>query len=318
MGAILGLMWLESLSVFAVDLYFSSRELPPAELMGAAAFMAIHAHWRVMIDLALLSLFAGLYSVPMYALIQLRSLPTHRARIIAANNILNALFIIVSSVTAGALLGAKFSIPQIFLFVGLANAVVAVYIFMLVPEYLLRFVAFMVSRCIYRFKVTGDDSIPTQGAAVLTCNHVSFIDPVLLMAASPRPIHFVMDHRIFKTPVLGWFFKLAKAIPIASRAEDPVLYEAAFEAAAKVLREGDLLAIFPEGGLTKNGELQEFKGGIMKILDNAKRDGVDAPVIPMALTNLWGSFFSRVEGQAMAKPFRRGFGSRVGLNVGAA
>jgi 1-acyl-sn-glycerol-3-phosphate acyltransferase len=136
------------------------------------------------------------------------------------------------------------------------------------------------------------------------------------MAASPRPIHFVMDHRIFKMPVLGWFFRLAKAIPIAPRAENPVLYEAAFEAAARVLRDGDLLAIFPEGGLTKNGELQAFKGGIMKILENAERDGLQPPVIPMALTNLWGSFFSRVEGHAMSKPFRRGFGNRVGLHVG--
>ena len=208
---------------------------------------------------------------------------------------------------------------DLFLFVGLANAVVAFYIFMLVPEYLLRFIAFMVSRCVYRFKITGDYNLPTEGAAVLTCNHVSFIDPVLLMAASPRPIYFVMDHRIFKMPVLGWFFKLVKAIPIASRAEDPVMYEAAFEAAAKVLREGDLLAIFPEGGITKDGELQPFKGGIMKILDNAKRDGVDAPVIPMALTNLWGSYFSRVEkGNAMVRPFRRGVFNRVGLNVGGA
>ena len=307
------------MSVFAVDLYFSSRGLPPAELMGVATFMAIHAHWRVMIDLALLSLFAGLYSVPMYALIQLRSLSTHRARIIAANNILNALFIIVSSVLAGALLGAKFSIPQVFLFVGLANAVVAFYIFMLVPEYLLRFIAFVMSRLVYRFKVTGDENIPVAGAAVLACNHVSFIDPVLLMAASPRPIHFVMDHRIFENPLLGWFFKLAKAIPIASRSEDPALYEAAFEAAAKVLREGDLLAIFPEGGLTKDGEVQAFKGGIMKILDNAKRDGIEVPVIPMALTNMWGSFFSRAEqGSAMVRPFRRGMFNRVGLNAGAA
>jgi len=120
-------------------------------------------------------------------------------------------------------------------------------------------------------------------------------------------------------PVLGWLFRLAKAIPIASRTEDPVLYEAAFEAAAKVLRDGDLLAIFPEGGITKNGELQAFKGGIMKILENAERDGLQVPVVPMALTNLWGSFFSRVEsGTAMSKPFRRGFFNRVGLNVGAA
>ena len=305
------------MSVFAIDLYFASRSMPAADLMGVGSFLAQHYHWRVMADLALLSLFAGLYSVPMYALIQLRSQPTHRARIIAANNILNALFMIVSSILAGALLGAGFTVPQIFLFVGLANAVVAFYIFMLVPEYLLRFVAFLVSRLVYRFRITADHNIPTSGAAVLTCNHVSFADPVLLMAASPRPIYFVMDHRIFRTPVLGWFFKLAKAIPIAPKSEDPVLYEAAFEAAAKVLRDGDLLAIFPEGGLTKNGELQAFKGGIMKILENAERDGLDVPVIPMALINLWGSFFSRAEkGVAMAKPFRRGVWSSVGLNVG--
>ena len=306
------------MSVFAVDLYFASRGLGASPVINLSVFIAQPAHWRVMADLMLLSLFAGLYSVPMYALIQLRSQSTHRARIIAANNILNALFMIVSAILAGALLKAGFTVPQIFLFVGLANAVVAFYIFLLVPEYLLRFIAFMISTCMYRFKVTGDHHLPTQGAAVLTCNHVSFIDPVLLMAASPRPIYFVMDHRIFKMPVLGWFFKLLKAIPIASRTEDPVLYEAAFEAAAKVLRDGDLLAIFPEGGLTKDGELQLFKGGVMKILENAKRDGVDAPVIPMALTNLWGSYFSRVEGAAMTKPFRRGFFSRVGLKVGSA
>jgi 1-acyl-sn-glycerol-3-phosphate acyltransferase len=311
------------MSVFAVDLYFASRGLPPAPIMGVAGFIAQPAHWRVMLDLALLSLFAGLYSVPMYALIQLRSQPTHRARIIAANNILNALFMIVSAILAGALLKAEFSIPQIFLFVGLANAVVAFYIFMLVPEYLLRFVALIASRCIYRFKVQGDDNIPAQGAAVLTCNHVSFIDPVLLMAASSRPIYFLMDHRIFNMPVLGWLFRLAKAIPVAPRAENPAAYEAAFEAAAKVLREGDLLAIFPEGGITRDGQLQPFKGGVMKILENAQRDGLTVPVIPMALTNLWGSFFSRAElvnGRrvAMVRPFRRGVFSRVGLNAGVA
>ncbi|RYX96777.1 MAG: MFS transporter [Comamonadaceae bacterium] len=306
------------MSIFAIDLYFASRGLPASDIMGLSAFIAKPAHWRVMVDLALLSLFAGLYSVPMYALVQLRSQATHRARIIAANNILNALFMIASSLLAGLLLGAGFSVPQIFLMVGIANAVVAAYIFLLVPEYFLRFVAFMVSRLVYRFRINGDRHIPVHGAAVLACNHVSFVDPVLLMAASPRPIYFVMDHRIFKMPVLGWIFRLAKAIPIAPRHEDPELYEAAFEAAAKVLREGDLLAIFPEGGLTKNGELQEFKGGIMKILENAERDGLDVPVIPMALNNLWGSFFSRVEkGTAMVKPFRRGFCSRVGLNVGA-
>jgi 1-acyl-sn-glycerol-3-phosphate acyltransferase len=306
------------MTVFAVDLYFASRALPPAAEMGLGAFVGSAAHWRVMADLALLSLFAGLYSVPMYALIQLRAQATHRARIIAANNILNALFMIASAVIAGALLKAGFTIPQIFLFTGLANALVAAYIFLLVPEYFLRFVAWVLSRVIYRFKVRGDEQIPAEGAAVLVCNHVSFIDAVLLMAASPRPIRFMMDHRIFRVPVLGWMFRLARAIPIAPQKDDPAVYEAAFERAAQVLREGDLLAIFPEGAITRDGQLQPFKGGVMKILERAAADGLQVPVVPMALTNLWGSFFSRVEqGTAMVRPFRRGMFNRVGLNVGA-
>ena len=306
------------MSVFAIDLYFASRALPPSEVLTLAAFAAQPAHWRVMADLLLLSLFAGLYSVPMYALIQMRSQPTHRARIIAANNILNALFMIASAVLAGALLSAGFTVPQIFLFTGIANAVVAFYIFLLVPEYLLRFVAWVLSRCIYRFKVRGDEHIPTEGAAILACNHVSFVDAVLLMAASPRPIYFIMDHRIFRIPVLGALFRLAKAIPVAPQKDDAATYEAAFERAAQVLKDGDLLAIFPEGGITRDGQLQPFKGGIMKIIERARADGVEAPVVPMALTNLWGSFFSRIEqGGAMVRPFRRGMFNRVGLNVGA-
>ncbi|TMH08970.1 MAG: MFS transporter [Betaproteobacteria bacterium] len=300
------------MSVFAIDLYFASRALPPSAVMGLAAFVAQTAHWRVMMDLALLSLFAGLYSVPMYALIQLRAQPSHRARIIAANNILNALFMIASSVIAGVMLKAGFTVPQVFLATGIANALVAFYIFLVVPEYLLRFVAFIASRCIYRFKVRGDENIPAEGAAILVCNHVSFIDAVLLMAASPRPIRFIMDHKIFAVPVLGTFFRLGKAIPIAPQKDDPATYERAFAQARQVLDDGDLLCIFPEGGITKDGELQPFKGGIMKILETHP-----VPVVPLALQNLWGSFFSRVErGTAMVKPFRRGLFSRVGLVAG--
>ena len=307
------------MTVFAVDLYFASRGLTPHAGHTLSSFLAQPEHWRVMADLALLALSAGIYSVPMYALIQLRSAPTHRARIIAANNILNALFMIGSSVIAGLLLKAGFSIPQIFLVVGLANAVVAFYIFMLVPEYLLRFVAWVASRLVYRYRVTGDEHIPADGPAVLVANHVSFVDAVLLMAASPRPIRFIMDHRIFKVPVLGWIFRLAKCIPIAPQKDDPATYQRAFDTAAQVLREGDLLGIFPEGGITRDGALQPFKGGVMKILERAEADGVKVPVVPMALTNLWGSYFSRIEnGGAMARPFRRGIFNRVGLNVGEA
>jgi 1-acyl-sn-glycerol-3-phosphate acyltransferase len=305
------------MSVFAIDLYFASRGLlgatPASMQLTLAAFVTQPAHWRVMADLALLSLFAGIYSVPMYALIQMRSLPTHRARIIAANNILNALFMIVSSLGVGMALGAGLSIAQVFLLVGVLNAIVAAYIFMLVPEYLLRFLAFVLTRCIYRFKVRGEQHIPTQGAAILVCNHVSYVDAVLLMAASPRPIRFIMDHRIFATPVLGALFRLAKAIPIAPQREDAATYEAAFVQARQVLDDGDLLCIFPEGGISPDGNLGEFKAGVMKLLATHP-----VPVVPLALHNLWGSFFSRAGGAAMTRPFRRGLFSPVALVAGPA
>ena len=302
------------MSVFAIDLYFAARALPAVQVQGLGAFLAQPAHWRVVADLFLLALSVGVYSVPMYALIQLRSQPSHRARIIAANNILNALFMIVSSLGAGMLLGAGFSVPEVFLATALLNVLVGAYIFLLVPEYLLRFVAFGLSRLIYRFEVRGERHLPTTGAAVVVCNHVSYVDALLLMAASPRPLRFIMDHRIFAVPVLGWLFRLAKAIPIAPERENPAVYAAAFDAADSVLAAGDLLCIFPEGSITRDGRLQPFQGGVMKILQRRA-----VPVVPVALHHLWGSFFSRVEGgTAMVRPLRRGLFSRVGLVAGPA
>jgi 1-acyl-sn-glycerol-3-phosphate acyltransferase len=299
------------MSIFAIDLYFAARGLAPSAGYTLSSFVAQPAHWRVMADLGLLSLFAGLYSVPMYALIQMRSQASHRARIIAANNILNALFLIASSVIVGALIKLGLTVPQVFLVIGILNGVVAFYIFMLVPEYLLRFVAFVTARLVYRFKVRGDENIPTEGAAILVCNHVSFVDPVLLMAASPRPIRFIMDHEIFRLPVLGAFFRLAKAIPIAPQKVDARIYEQAFARARQVLDDGDLLCIFPEGAISRDGELAEFKGGVMRLLESNP-----VPVVPLALQNLWGSFFSRAGGRAMTRPFRRGIFSRVDLVAG--
>lgn len=305
------------MSVFAFDLYGATHALPAQAEMGVAAFLSQSQHWRVMFDLAMVALSAGIYSVPMYALIQLRSPATHRARIIAANNILNALFMIASSVLAGALLAAGASIPDLFLLVAVLNLVVASYIFLLVPEYLLRFVAWGVSHGMYRFRVQGDEHIPASGPALLTCNHVSFVDVVLIMAASPRPVRFLMDHRIFSLWGARWFFKMAKAIPIAPKSEDEDAYRQAFETAQQVLKDGDLLCIFPEGGLTPDGRLQPFRPGMLKVVEQAKAEGLDVPVVPMALRNLWGSFFSRKGGAAMTRPWRRGLFNRVELVVGA-
>ena len=301
------------MTVFAVDLWFASKGMTPAAaLSGPSAFLADHAHWRVMADLFLLAMFSGFYSVPLYALIQSRCEPSHRARIIAANNILNALFMVVASIMAAALLHASLSLPQLYLVVGLLNAAVAVYIYTLVPEFLMRFIVWMLIHSVYRLEKSGLEKIPDEGAAVIVCNHVSFVDALVIAAACRRPVRFVMDHRIFKLPVLSFVFRTSRAIPIASAKEDPAMMERAFASVAQALKDGDLVAIFPEGRITDTGELYPFRPGITRILE-----ATPVPVVPIALRGLWGSFFSRKDGAAMSRPLRFVPFRKIGLAVDA-
>ncbi|HZZ11998.1 MAG TPA: MFS transporter [Paraburkholderia sp.] len=310
----LGLVPLGSIgmSVFAIDLFFASHARPPVgHLLGVGEFLAQPAHWRVLADLFLLAMFGGLYSVPLYALIQSRSQPSHRARIIAANNILNSLFMIVSALMAMGLTAAGFSIPAIFLVTALLNIVVATYIYSLVPEFLLRFIAWVLVHTFYRIRLVHAERIPEEGGAVLVCNHVSFVDAIVIMAESPRPIRFVMDYQIFRSPFAGWVFRHAKAIPIAPAHQDPQMLARAYERCAQALAEGDLVCIFPEGKLTRTGEMNPFRHGVSEIVRRTP-----APVIPMALRGLWGSVFSRGNDAHWPRPIRKGVMSRLTLAVG--
>jgi 1-acyl-sn-glycerol-3-phosphate acyltransferase len=288
-------------------------------LLNLTRFLAQDNSIYILTMLFFLSFSAGLFSVPMYALIQARSPDTHRARIIATNNIINALFMIVAALMIIFLQTVfQFSVPEILLTTALLNIVVVSYVFLLTPEFLLRFISYGLAHVIYRFKVNNETHIPTEGACLLVCNHVSFIDVLLLMAASPRPIYFVMDYQIYKIPVANILFKAGKAIPITSRYENPHMLEMAFQQVVAHLADGDIVGIFPEGKLTADGKLNEFKHGMRAVLDIAATQNIYPPVVPMALQGLWGSFFSRIEaGTAMKKPFRRGMFSRVTLNIGS-
>lgn len=300
------------MSVFAIDLYFASHALPAVgHLLTVGEFMSLLPHWRILADLFLLAMFGGFYSVPLYALIQSRSQPSHRARIIAANNILNSLFMIVSALMAVGLTAAGVSIPGIFLVTALLNIVVATYIYSLVPEFLLRFIAWLLVHTFYRMRVVHAERIPEEGAAVLVCNHVSYVDAVVIMAESPRPIRFVMDYRIFQSPFAGWLFRQAKAIPIAPAHENPQMLTRAYDSCAKALADGDLVCIFPEGKLTRTGDLNPFRHGVSEIVRRSP-----APVIPMALRGLWGSVFSRHEEVHLPRPVQKGVMSRLTLAVG--
>jgi 1-acyl-sn-glycerol-3-phosphate acyltransferase len=300
------------LSVFGADLYFASLAYTNTAVVDMAGLLAQAGVLRILADVVLLGVFGGLFIVPLFALIQTRCDPQHVSRTIAGMNILNALFMVGAAGLAILLLHFGFTIPQMFLTTAVLNALVAVYIFSLVPEFLMRFLAWMLIHTIHRVSIVDAERIPQQGAAVLVCNHVSYVDAIVIGAASPRPIRFVMDHKIFKTPLLGWIFRTAKAIPIASAKEDPWLMEKAYVDIAQALHQGDLVCIFPEGKLTSTGEINEFRGGIAKIIERSK-----VPVIPMALRGLWGSLLTRDPAGLFERSFRRGPRSRLALAVGA-
>ncbi len=300
------------LTLFAVDLYFVLAVHIQDGPVGLGNFVREAGHVRILADLLLIGMFGGFYIVPLYALIQSRSEPSHRSRIIAGNNILNALFMVGAALFAIALFRFGFTIPQLLLATALLNAVVAVYIFALVPEFLMRFLVWLLIHSVYRLEKSGLEHVPDQGPAVLVCNHVSFVDALIVAAACRRPIRFVMDHSIYRVPVLNFVFRTGRAIPIASSRDDPELLEKSYDEIARALEQGDLIGIFPEGRITDNGEMYPFRPGIKRIIERSP-----VPVVPLALRGLWGSFFSRKGGPAMTRPFRRGVLSKIGLVVSA-
>ncbi|WP_137823127.1 MFS transporter [Pseudomonas sp. D(2018)] len=298
------------LTLFGLLLWWHSGEFP----QGAVPhdWLALLGHgqaWLILADILGIGLFGGFYIVPLYALIQSRTAENERARVIAANNILNALFMVVSAIASILFLSvAGLSIPELFLVVSLMNIAVNSYIFKIVPEFTMRFLVWLLGHSMYRVEHKGLEAIPEEGPAVLVCNHVSFVDALLIGGAVRRPVRFVMYYKIYQLPVLNFVFRTAGTVPIAARHEDLLVYDAAFKRIAEYLRNGEVVCIFPEGKLTSDGELNEFKSGIERILEENP-----VPVIPMALQGLWGSFFSRDPAKGL---FRR-FWSRICLVAGA-
>jgi 1-acyl-sn-glycerol-3-phosphate acyltransferase len=302
------------MTVCLLDLYF---EQPVVHAAGAAViswtqFLSAGG-WDIALDCALIGVFGGLFIVPLYALILQRSAESHRARIIACNNIMNAGFMVIAALLAIVWLEVlHFTIPQLFIVAAVMNAIVATYIYTLVPEFLMRFLSWVFVNIMYRIKVSGLENIPETGPALIVCNHVSFMDPLVIGGSVRRPVRFVMDHNIFNIPVMSFIFRTARAIPIAPAHEDTAALQKAFDQIDAELADGEIVCIFPEGKLTKHGELNEFKKGVEKILDRRP-----VPVVPMALRGLYGSFFSRQDGKApMSKPPRR-FWSRIEVVVTA-
>ena len=311
----LGLVPLGSigLSVFGIDLFFSYAGLAGGDTVDIAGFLQQAGGYRVLMDLLGIGVFGGFYIVPLFAFIQHRSNPHHLARIIAANNILNALLMVLSAAAGIVFIGVlEFTVPEFFLALAIANVVVAAYIYTVVPEFLIRLLIWMLTHTMYRVKHAGMENIPDEGPCVLVCNHVSYVDALLLGGAIRRPVRFVMFKPIYDMPVLNYIFRTGKTIPIDAKSRNPEIYQQAFVRIREELEAGEVVCIFPEGKLTQDGEVDAFRAGIEKIIGD-----IPVPVIPMALSGLWGSFFSHKGGPALTRLPKR-FWSRVKLTVGQA
>ncbi len=298
------------LTLFTIDLYFAQPNFNGTPVTTIAEFLSRPGGLRVWLDLVLIGAFGGFYSVPLYTLIQKRSERSHLSRIIAANNIINSILMVGAAILSMVLLQSGFSIPQLFLVVAALNAVVAIYIYSLLPEFLMRFLAWLIITVFYRVRPTGLENIPQSGPAVVVCNHVSYFDPIILSGSIRRPMRFVMWYKIFQMPLLNFIFRTMKAIPIAGAREDAGVMDEAFEQVDAELAAGNIVCIFPEGAITRDGEVARFRPGIEKII--ARRP---VPVIPVALGRLWGSWFSRRRDGALRKLPGRLF-ARVPVTVG--
>ncbi len=267
----------------------------PNDLPQFASFSQFISHqelWPVFAYLLLLGASGGVFIVPLYALMQQRAKETERAQVVAALNIYNSMFMVGSAILGIVCLTLlELSILQLFLLLATLNFLVACYLFFQVPIFVVRFLVWVITHTVYRVKHKNLHHLPSQGGALIVCNHVSYMDALLLSAVCPRLIRFVMEEDYANLPPLKRFLHRAGVIPISATRKGSI--RQAFNEVEKALSEGHLVCIFPEGRLTHDGEMNEFMRGMDIIL---RRSPV--PVIPMALKGMWGTYFSRYKGRA--------------------
>ncbi len=239
--------------------------------------------------LTMLGVSSGLFDVPLASYMQDRSPPEHRGAILAASNFLTFGGMLIASIGYWLLRrpvdgGAFFTSRQIFLLCGLATVPVFIYIILLIPQATIKFLAWLLTHSVYRIHVYGRENIPEQGGAILVPNHISWLDGLLMFATSSRQIRMLIDAELIDTWRAHGFARLMGGIPIKP---SPKSTKRAIEMSREALAAGELVCIFPEGGISRSGQLQRFKPGVLEI----QRD-TGAPIIPVWLDEIWGSIFS--------------------------
>jgi acyl-[acyl-carrier-protein]-phospholipid O-acyltransferase / long-chain-fatty-acid--[acyl-carrier-protein] ligase len=270
------------ISASALGVFLTSRFV-----VAGATVTDQPAFYGVCTALFLLGGFAAMFDIPLEAYLQHRSSDANRGTVLAGSNFVSFTLILVSCGVFQLLHGVlKLSPATIFMVAGLGTIPIVVYVVLLLPEFLARFLFFMLSRVFYRLKVHGRENVPERGGALLVANHVSWIDGILLLISSSRFIRFLMYADYVHKPVLSWACRKAGVIPIKAGSGGRAIVTALNEAREAVLR-GEVVCIFAEGAITRTGQLQPFQRGLMRIVA-----GTPAPIIPVYLHGLWGSIFS--------------------------
>ena len=246
--------------------------------------------------LVLLGLAGGLFVVPLNANLQQRAPADERGRLLGTTNFLNMLGVLLAS---GALWlfsseeALALSPDEMVLVIGLITFAVTVYVLWLLSDFVIRFSLWLLTNSIYRIRVVGTENLPHRGPALLVCNHVSFVDGLLVGACMQRFIRFLVYRAYYDMPGLHWVLRRMHAIPIG---ENPKLISAAMAKAREELKAGHVVCIFAEGALSRTGNPLPFRRGVEKLLD-----GIDVPVIPVHLDRVWGSIFSYQGGRFIWK-----------------
>src|SRR5277367_2236656 len=265
-------------------------------VFGALMYSPGHTLFAVGAHLALLGFFGGMFAVPLGALIQHRPRPDQKGGVIAAANLLSFVGIFISSGTYYFFSKVLRQSPQaIFLDGALLTFVTTAYSIYLLPDSLVRFILWMATHSVYRIRVRGHDNIPKSGGALLVANHMSFVDALLLIASSERPIRFLIDKGIYDLPYVKPFARLTRAIPVSSNLRPREMLQS-LRGASGAIRSGEVVCIFAEGEITRIGQMLPFRRGFARILK-----GLDAPIVPVNLEGVWGSIFSFERGRFLWK-----------------
>ena len=263
---------------------------------GIALLFTSTSYIATLIVLVMAGIFGGLFIVPLYAYLQFYSREDEKGRVLATAGILNGLFLVLGSILYYLfVVELSMSAPVIFFIMGIITILAVFYIITVIPEYLIRFCFWLLTNTVYRIKIVGAENVPYRGPALLIANHVSFIDAFLIGATIQRFVRFLMHHDYYKLPVINKFFRLMNAIDIHPEAGHESVAQS-LQHAKKQLQEGHVVCIFPEGKLTRDGNMNEFRPGFETVMKD-----MDCPIIPIYLYNVWGSIFSREGGKVFKK-----------------